>query len=133
MSIHAPVTEDFDSRVRRLGVTDPLLIAEARGLDYAIRAENERLHRTLTRGEVTMPTLRCKMFVNEVSRSMHPDGSVHSETVKLSAVMSGSDENKEFSKWTPSAQFSIQISNPSAFGQLANGHEYYVDFTPAQS
>lgn len=48
MTIHAPrITEeyDFDARVRRLGVTDELLIAEARGVDYAIRSTNENLHR----------------------------------------------------------------------------------------
>lgn len=78
------------------------------------------------------PTLRCKMSVTEVTRVINADGSTRQERVVLWAVTSsGSDENKSFAKWTPSAEFKISIDNPSAFGQLSQGHEYYVDFIPA--
>lgn len=75
--------------------------------------------------------LRCKMRVNEVLQSKKADGSIDFERVKLSAV-SGNDgsENGQWSKWTPSANFEIQINNPAAFGKLSQGHEFFVDFTP---
>lgn len=78
------------------------------------------------------PILRAKMRVHEVTRSINADGSIAYEQVKLMAVYgTGDTENAQWSKWTPSAQFSITINNPDAWGKLANGHEFYVDFTPA--
>ena len=79
------------------------------------------------------PILRCKMRVYEVTRSIEADGSLGNEHVKLQAVY-GKDgtDNAQWSKWTPSANFAISINNPQAHGQLANGHEFYVDFTPVE-
>jgi hypothetical protein len=71
------------------------------------------------------------MRVTEVLHVKEPDGSTSQERVKLCAVYGDSPENKEWSKWTPSASFDIYISNPAAFGQLSSGHEFIVDFTPA--
>ena len=75
---------------------------------------------------------RCKMRVTSVNRAMEADGTVASETVKLSAVHSNdpTSENAQWSKWTPMADFTIQINNPGAMGALANGHEFFVDFIP---
>lgn len=78
------------------------------------------------------PVLRAKLRVHNVSRSINSDGDVESETVKLSAVYGDKgSENGEWSRWTPSADFTITINNPKAFGALTKGHEFYVDFTPA--
>lgn len=77
--------------------------------------------------------LRAKMRVTEVTRSIDEKGNVSCEQVKLMAVYgTGDSENAHWSKWTPSAHFSITISNPDAYGKLTNGHEFYVDFTPVQ-
>lgn len=92
----------------------------------------ERLMRGAGHNPRRQTMLRCKMFVTEVLRSMNADGSCSQERVTLSAVTSNNDENKEWSKWTPAAQFSIHINNPDAMGTLAKGHEFYVDFTDAQ-
>ncbi len=78
------------------------------------------------------PTLRCKMRVVEVLHVKESDGSTNQERVKLAAVYGNSDENKHWSKWTPSASFEIYINNPDAMGKLSSGHEFFVDFTPAQ-
>jgi hypothetical protein len=75
--------------------------------------------------------VRCKMRVNEVTHSLDADGSVRQERVKLYAVTSGSDENKEWAKYTPWANFEIGIDNPEAMNKLSQGHEFYVDLTPA--
>lgn len=75
--------------------------------------------------------LRCKMRVVEVLFSKSEDGSIDQERVKLQAVYGNTGENKEWSKWTPSASFDIYISNPAAMNKLSRGFEFYVDFTPA--
>lgn len=74
-------------------------------------------------------SVRCKMKVDEVWISKGADGTVSQERVKLSAVYGDTNENKEWSKWTPSASFEIYINNPTAMGKLSQGHEFYVDFT----
>lgn len=51
--------------------------------------------------------------------------------VELSAVTSGSDENKSWSRYTPSGQLTMGITNPDAVAQFEVGKEYYLDFTPA--
>ncbi len=78
--------------------------------------------------------LRAKLRVSEVLHRKNPDGTTGSEEVKLQAVYSDDpeSENKQWSTWTPSANFSMEINNPSAFGKLASGHEFYVDFIPCE-
>jgi len=79
------------------------------------------------------PVLRAKMRVNQVLQSKDSNGATESEIVKLSAVTGGEGtENHDWSRWTPYATFEITITNPVAFGQLSRGHEFYVDFTPAE-
>ena len=78
-------------------------------------------------------TLRCKMRVSEVLHVKNSKGETEQERVNLMAVYSNDpdSENAQWSKWTPSANFEIYINNPEAFGKLGSGHEFYVDFTPA--
>lgn len=52
--------------------------------------------------------------------------------VKLSAVVDGSVENKEFFKWTPSGQLTLGCVNPAVREQLEVGKEYYLDISPAK-
>jgi hypothetical protein len=76
--------------------------------------------------------LRCKMRVQEVLHQKNEDGTTQQERVTLQAVYGPEgSENAQWSKWTPSATFTIHINNPEAFGKLSSGHEFYVDFTPA--
>lgn len=78
--------------------------------------------------------LRAKMRVSEVVHVKEANGTTSQERVKLQAVYGkeGTD-NAQWSKWTPSASFEIYINNPAAFNQLSNGHEFYVDFVPAEA
>ena len=78
--------------------------------------------------------LRAKLRVSEVLHRINADGTTASEEVKLQAVYSDDpeSENKKWSTWTPSASFSMTINNPDAFGKLSQGHEFYVDFIPAE-
>lgn len=75
--------------------------------------------------------LRCKMRVSSVKRNINPDGKPESEEIQLNAVYGDTEENKQWSKWTPQGVLSITINNPDAIGKVLNGHEYFVDFTPA--
>lgn len=54
--------------------------------------------------------------------------------VTLQAVYAGKDEkaNADWSKWTPSGELKLCITNPDAFNQLHTGKSFYVDLTPAE-
>lgn len=77
--------------------------------------------------------VRAKFKVDSVTQDRYADdGSVTAEQIEMSAVY-GEDgsANAEWSKWTPSGQFRMHVTNPSVFGQFEQGKEYYLDFTPA--
>ncbi len=75
--------------------------------------------------------IRAKVKVTSVKRSVNAEGNYANEEIELSAVYGDSEENKKWSKWTPSAQFKLQINNEAAFGKLPVGKEFYIDFIPA--
>lgn len=53
--------------------------------------------------------------------------------IKLEAVVSGSEENKSFSRWTPSAHLEIIISNETTAGDyFEQGKEYSLTFEKAK-
>lgn len=52
--------------------------------------------------------------------------------VELRPVCSGSDENKQFYKWTPGGQIVLATINKPAADALEVGRSYYVDFIEAQ-
>jgi len=75
---------------------------------------------------------RCVEKVVRHSQSAFGSGGVaDSEEVKLSAVMG--EENKPWSKWTPSGEIRMSITNPEAVAQFEVGKDYFVDFTPCES
>lgn len=53
------------------------------------------------------------------------------ENVKMSPVVSDSNENKSFSMYTPSGAIEMHITNPDAIGFFKPGKEYYVEFKEA--
>lgn len=57
--------------------------------------------------------------------------SENSETPKFRAVYGDSEENKSFSKYTPSASLELSITNPQAMGFFKPGRDYLVTITPA--
>jgi hypothetical protein len=53
--------------------------------------------------------------------------------VKFQAVTTGSEENKSFSRWTPSANLEMYISNETPAGEyFEQGKEYYLNFEAAE-
>lgn len=76
-------------------------------------------------------TLRLKMFVNSVKRVSNSSGDIASEEITLSAVYGPEGTpNSQWSKWTPSAQLSMTINNPDAFGKVLPGQFFFVDMIP---
>lgn len=72
-----------------------------------------------------MTMIRAKMVCTTVSKD------TQNESVTLFPVTSGSDENKQWSKWTPGGQLQLTISNPDAQGKFTPGKEYFVDVSEA--
>jgi hypothetical protein len=71
--------------------------------------------------------LRAKMKCDSVTKT------VNGETIRLHPVHADSEENKTWSKWTPSGGLELTITNPDAFGKLVPGGEYLLDLTPVPS
>ncbi len=75
--------------------------------------------------------IRAKVICNQVLYSADQNGNKYQEQVKFSAVYGEEGTaNKQWSKWTPSAQFEMYINNPDAFDKFRVGQFYFVDFTP---
>lgn len=75
---------------------------------------------------------RCTRKTSSTSSNGYgpaPSTPVDTEEVELMAVMG--DDNKEWSKWTPSGSLKMQINNPDAIAQFEVGKDYFLDFTPA--
>lgn len=78
------------------------------------------------------PSMRAKLRVGSVV----PSG--EGEIVQFHAVSKsdgypadGSDENNTYAKWSPQADFTLNVQNPALLGKHVPGAEFYVDFTPA--
>lgn len=70
--------------------------------------------------------IRCKFLC--CKRIVSEDGSAQ---IGLGAVIEGSDENKEFFKWTPAGNLEFFSVNPAAAEKLELGKFYYVDISEA--
>lgn len=74
---------------------------------------------------------RIKAKFNVVEKTEYAGGgNGGTGKVVLVPVVGGSEENKEFWKYTPSGKIELYIDNPEAFKAFELG-EYYVDFTKA--
>ena len=77
---------------------------------------------------------RAKFVCSSITTTKHWDkskGLLH--TIKLSPVVSGSEENKAFYEATPSGSIDLGTINDVAARNFEIGKEYYVDFTPADA
>jgi hypothetical protein len=66
-----------------------------------------------------------------VSVLLHMAGQDKGETVELIPVYGDSEENKSFSKYTPSGKLTLTITNENLFGFYQPGKQYYLDVQPA--
>lgn len=88
-----------------------------------------------------MPNTRCKVQVLSVTLQ-GGDGTGHTnELVQMHAVggtkvkngypEDGADEDNTYAKFSPAADFRLNVANPNLFGQFKPGQKYYVDLTLA--
>lgn len=74
-------------------------------------------------------SIRCKMLVASKSDQFNTYDKSKSTVVRLQPV--SGDENKTWSKWTPSGSIELNINNPEAVDRFKLGGTYFVDFTEA--
>lgn len=75
----------------------------------------------------------CKFYVTKIERYHGDSGAVR---IGMSAVYknlpgvegNACEENRIFSKYTPSAELTMRIENPEAAAQFELGAQYYVSF-----
>lgn len=76
-------------------------------------------------------TMRAKLQIATITRN------TGSEQLKFHAVCppsfdkDGLHEDSTFSKFSPSADLNITITNPALLGKFNPGDKFYVDFTQA--
>lgn len=73
-------------------------------------------------------TVRAKFKVASVTEQ---EGGL--KTATLHPVTTGSPENEQFFKWTPSGQIQLGTINPAAAEQFVPGRQFYVDFMPVEA
>ncbi|HBR1944564.1 TPA: hypothetical protein MAO59_005222 [Klebsiella pneumoniae] len=73
-------------------------------------------------------SVRAKFQCNSINKASDNFTAV----VHLIAVTTGSAENESWSKYTPSGQLQMVISNPAVFEHFEQGKEYYIDIQPAE-
>ena len=74
--------------------------------------------------------MRAKLKVTAV------DANEYNEKIQMTAVCKdddygedGLDENNTFATFTPTADLTMQVTNPSLLGKIKPGQFFYVDFT----
>lgn len=78
--------------------------------------------------------MRAKFEVRDVSTPYEG-----AEELTFSAVTDkpfdpdGMSDDNSFSKWTPSGELRMVVTNPNLLGKLEIGQKFYLDFTPAES
>lgn len=70
--------------------------------------------------------IKAKFSVSEITHYGNGGGT----KVVLSPVLGGSDENKQWSTFTPSGKIEMHISNPDCKFEMG---EYYIDFEKAEA
>jgi hypothetical protein len=69
--------------------------------------------------------VRAKFRLVSMTKDLNSEGG----GVKFQAVHG--NDNRTWSKWTPSGELTMYVSNPAAFEQLKLGDYYFLDFSPA--
>jgi hypothetical protein len=74
--------------------------------------------------------MRCKVSCSSIT----PAGKTPEDGyyMSFSPVYTGSEENKDFFKWTPGGTVQFNVMNVAAASKFEQGKEYYLDFTPAK-
>lgn len=78
-------------------------------------------------------SVTAKFYVKSItSYSNGVDQAVTQKDVSLQAVNGDKDENKSWSKWTPSGEARLCITNPEAFNQFKEGQVVMMTLEPVE-
>lgn len=75
----------------------------------------------------------AKFQVQQISRNKSYSGTGEMQTILLTPVTSGSEENKRFYAATPSGRIELSCVNAEAVKEFDLGMEVYIDFRPVPS
>ena len=81
--------------------------------------------------------IRCKLYIESIKQYGN-NGEVTQEEIQFRAITSGKknaddvDEDNTFSKWTPSADFRMAVTNPVLIGKFKPGQKFYVDMVETE-
>jgi hypothetical protein len=70
-----------------------------------------------------------KALVGSVRQIVDHQGARTADEVVLQAVTNDDGVNKEWSRWTPSINFSFTVTNPNLMGKYKAGQYYMIDLT----
>ena len=77
--------------------------------------------------------VRAKFTVNSITRTKHWNANKgEMQTIDLTPVTSGSEENQRFYEATPAGSIKLSVVNAEVAQEFKFGEEYYVDFTPVK-
>ncbi len=87
-------------------------------------------------------TTRCKVRVEKVTlMGSDGNGSHTNEVIQFRAVQGdkvakgyptdGSDEDNSYARFSPDADFRLNVANPALFGQFKPEQKFYIDMTEA--
>lgn len=81
--------------------------------------------------EQKAPTVRAKFRCLSITH-FADNGTDPQAEIRFHAVYGTGEENKSWSKWTPSGELKMMVTNPSAIEAFELGKSYFLDFTPAE-
>ena len=74
--------------------------------------------------------MRAKVVLNRVEKFTGSEKLVFNPVASKQYAADGVDEDNTYAKFSPSGEFTLQVTNPALIGQFNPGEKYYVDFTP---
>lgn len=78
-----------------------------------------------------MSNMRAKFTLQKIEQHAVSGSDECLCNVEFAAVAADSEDNKDWSQWTPSGKIEMTITNPEAMKGLEVGKAYFIDFTPA--
>ena len=75
-----------------------------------------------------MNTVRCKFVCYERAERYDSYNRMTVYSYRFNAVISGSEENQQFWRWTPGGQLTVDAVKQNLFEP---GKEYYLDLSPS--
>lgn len=75
--------------------------------------------------------VRAKFHLVEITLTPSTDVDNDSPVAALRFMAARGKDNESWSKWTPSGELRMTITNPAAAAAFELGQHYYLDFTKA--